>query len=71
MPPNYATTSARAHQGNVRVELTLAPIGYRSGFIFSLSPSTARALAAQLVVAADAAEKTTVAEKSTAPTRGD
>jgi hypothetical protein len=70
-PPNFVGASARHHHGNVRVDLAAAPVGWGHGFVYSLSPAVARELAAQLIVAADAAEKTIIAEKSTAAASGD
>lgn len=54
-PPNFIAANARAHNGNVRVDLASAPVAWGIGFVYSLSPDVADELADQLRDAATAA----------------
>lgn len=71
VPPNFVATEARAQGDLVRVELHVAPASFRNGFVYSLSPDVADALADQLRAAAKIARiETQRAEKSAASDSG-
>ncbi len=63
-PPNFTSASARAHNGNVRVDMVAPPSGWNNGFVYSLSPDVARRLAAELLVAASSLESQCDAHES-------
>lgn len=54
--PNFTAASARAHAGNVKVDMSLPPSGWSNGLQYTISADMARSLAASLIVAADAAD---------------
>lgn len=67
-PPNFTSTTAVARNGNVRVDMAAPPVAWGVGFIYTLSPDVADALADQLRAAAKIARIEAVAaqEKQTA-----
>lgn len=66
--PNFVATECEVRNGLVRVELHVPPASFRNGFIYTLSPDVADALADQLRAAAKIARIEAVAaqEKQTA-----